>query len=50
MAYRPAPLLALRTLKSEIVVNLAEGQAETLTARDPDWLTNGKWGVIHFAP
>jgi uncharacterized protein with ATP-grasp and redox domains len=47
--YFPAPLLALRTLKSEIVVNLAAGQADSLTAQDPDWLTNGKWGVIQFA-
>lgn len=50
VAYSPAPLLALRTLKSEIVVNLAEGQAIALNAQDPDWLTNGKWGVIQFAP
>ncbi len=50
VAYFPVPLLALRTLKSEIVVNLAEGQAETLNAKDADWLTNGKWGVIQFAP
>ncbi|MFO7683138.1 MAG: damage-control phosphatase ARMT1 family protein [Chloroflexota bacterium] len=49
-AYFPAPLLALRTLKSEIIVNLAAGQAEALTAQDPDWLTNGKWGVIQFNP
>ena len=50
VAYFPVPLLALRTLKSEIVVNLAEGQVETLNAKDADWLTNGKWGVIQFSP
>ncbi|MBE2223906.1 MAG: protein-glutamate O-methyltransferase family protein, partial [Anaerolineae bacterium] len=50
VTYFPAPLLALRTLKSEIVVNLAEGQADALTTQDPDWLINGKWGVIQFAP
>ena len=50
VSYFPAPLLALRTLKSEIIVNLAHGQAKTLTSQDPDWLTNGKWGVIQFAP
>lgn len=50
VSYFPAPLLALRTLKSEIIVNLAEGQANTLTIQDPDWLTNGKWGIIQFSP
>ncbi|PID85977.1 MAG: hypothetical protein CSB13_05235 [Chloroflexi bacterium] len=50
VGYFPAPLLALRTLKSEIIVSLAEGQAATLSAQDPDWLINGKWGVIQFAP
>ena len=48
VSYFPAPLLALRTLKSEIIVNLAEGQADALTTQDPNWLTNGKWGVIQY--
>jgi len=50
VSYFPAPLLALRTLKSEIIVNLAENQANILNTQDPDWLTDGKWGVIQFAP
>lgn len=50
VSYFPAPLLALRTLKSEIIVGLGEGQANTRAAQDPDWLTNGKWGVIQFSP
>ena len=50
VSYFPAPLLALRTLKSEIIVNLAKGQANNLTTQDPDWLINGKWGVIQFSP
>ena len=45
-AYFPAPLLALRTLKSEIVLGLPAGEAERLRAEDPDWLVNGKRGVI----
>ena len=49
VSYFPAPLLALRTLKSEIIVGLAEGQSDAPAAQDPDWLTNGKWGVIQFA-
>jgi uncharacterized protein with ATP-grasp and redox domains len=45
-AYFPAPLLALRTLKSEIILGLQAGEAERLNAQDPDWLVNGQRGVI----
>lgn len=47
--YFPAPFLALRTLKSEIVAGLSPQQPAHLTAQDPDWLTNGHWGVIQLA-
>jgi hypothetical protein len=47
-AYFPAPFVALRTLKGEIMVGLAPGQAERLAAEDPAWLINGKRGVIHL--
>jgi hypothetical protein len=46
VSYFPAPLVALRTFKSELVVGLAEGQAEWLAAEDPAWLVNGQRGVI----
>ncbi len=45
-AHFPAPLVALRTFKSEVVAGLAHGQAEQAAAADPDWLVNGKRGVI----
>jgi len=44
--YFPAPLVALRTLKAEIIVGLAPGRAERLTAEDREWLVNGRRGVI----
>lgn len=44
----PAPFLALRTLKAEIIVGLQEGQAEALAADEPDWLVNGRRGLIHL--
>ena len=44
----PAPLAALRTIKSELVVGLRPGQAQTTARRDPHWLTDGRWGVIQF--
>ncbi len=46
--YFPAPLAALRTLKSEITVGLQLKQVEMLNNEDPNWQTNGKWGVIQF--
>ncbi len=50
MAYFPKPLLALRTLKSDGVVGLSQGQAEALDAVDPDWRVNGRRGVVQFKP
>ena len=46
--YFPTSLLILRTLKGEIIVNLKEGQAEKIEAEDPDWLINGKRGIIQY--
>jgi hypothetical protein len=47
-AYFPAPFLVLRTMKGEIQVGLAPGQAEALAAEDPDWLINGQRGLIQY--
>jgi uncharacterized protein with ATP-grasp and redox domains len=49
VTYCPAPLSALRTLKSEIVCGLNPGQPESTAAMDPDWMTGGRWGLIQFA-
>ncbi|MCD6469722.1 protein-glutamate O-methyltransferase family protein [Candidatus Bathyarchaeota archaeon] len=46
--YFPTSILILRTLKGEIIVDLKEGEAEKLEAEDPDWLINGKRGIIQF--
>lgn len=42
----PAPLMALRTLKSDPVVGLPAGMAERLDKEDAQWRVNGKRGVI----
>lgn len=49
VASRPAPLLALRTLKAELAAGLTPLQIERLHATDPDWMVNGRYGVIQFA-
>ena len=49
LAYRPAPLLALRVNKAELIVGLPPGKQEEMDAAHPGWLSNGQWGVIQFA-
>ncbi len=49
VSYVPVPLVALRTLKAELIVGLSPGQAEALAAVDPAWLVNGRRGVIQAA-
>jgi uncharacterized protein with ATP-grasp and redox domains len=44
-SYFPAPLLALRTLKSDPIVGLRPGQAAELDAQDPRWRVNAKRAV-----
>jgi hypothetical protein len=45
-SYFPAPLVALRTFKADLVVGLAPDVAERIQAEDPQWLVNGRRGVI----
>jgi uncharacterized protein with ATP-grasp and redox domains len=42
----PAPLVALRTLKSDAIVGLPVGLADNLDASDESWRVSGKRGVI----
>jgi hypothetical protein len=49
VCYFPTPLLALRTLKSEVVAGLSPTQIKTVTQDDPEWLINGHWGLIQWA-
>jgi hypothetical protein len=48
VSYLPAPMVALRTLKSEVAAGLKAEVLEELTIADPKWLTNGQWGVIQL--
>ena len=49
LAYFPAPILALRTVKAEIICGLQAGQAAFVQETDPNWMINGRWGVLQFA-
>lgn len=49
LAYAPAPLVALRTLKAELAAGLTAEQIARLNETDPEWMVNGRWGVIQFA-
>lgn len=48
-AHFPAPVVTLRTLKSEVIVGLRAGEVERLDAEDREWRVNGTRGVIQFA-
>ena len=48
-AYFPCPVVALRTLKAEILVGCNEKCTARAQALDKDWLVNGRFGVVHFS-
>lgn len=50
LGYFPAPLVALRTLKSDPIAGLPSGMAGQLDQIDPEWRVNGQRGVIQFKP
>ncbi|MBI4673982.1 MAG: protein-glutamate O-methyltransferase family protein [Chloroflexi bacterium] len=43
--YFPAPFVALRTLKSDVIVGLTAAQVDALNHADREWRVNGKRGV-----
>ena len=45
-AYFPAPLVSLRTMKAELIVGLSPGHAERLHEQDPEWMVDGRRGLI----
>lgn len=48
LAYFPAPIVALRTVKAEIACGMQPGQAERIADKDPYWMINGRWGMVQF--
>lgn len=47
--FLPVPLGAIRTLKSELALGMDPAQIQQVANRDPNWMVDGRWGVIHFA-
>jgi uncharacterized protein with ATP-grasp and redox domains len=48
VCYLPSPMVALRTLKSEVAAGIKSEVVDRLEASDSSWLTNGQWGLIQF--
>ncbi len=48
VSYFPAPLVALRTVKAEVAAGIPPERLRRLDEADPDWMTNGHWGLIQF--
>ncbi len=46
----PAPLLALRTIKSDTLVGVAPERQRALDAAEPGWRTTGTYGVAQVVP
>lgn len=47
--FNPAPLVALRTVKAEIISELPLTKAEELQKSDPEWMEKGVYGLIQFS-
>jgi len=47
-AYFPSPVVALRTLKSDVIVGLDAATVERLDRYDKSWRTRGKYAVVQF--
>ena len=40
--------ICIQFQKADVVVGLKEGQASKAQEVDPEWMTNGNWGLIQF--
>jgi uncharacterized protein with ATP-grasp and redox domains len=47
--YFPAPVAALRTVKSDVALGLPGGRLSTLDAAEPDWRVSGRYAMVQFA-
>ena len=47
--YWTIPMCALRMLKSEVCIGITAAQQLDCVEKDKNWLTSGRWGIIHTA-
>ena len=50
VCYLPSPMVALRTLKSEVAAGIPTDAIAKVAKSDSNWLTNGQWGLIQLVP
>lgn len=48
LGYAPAPVLLVRTCKSEVLAGAPPDRTEQARIDDPDFLINGQWGLLQF--
>nr|QZL12166.1 glutamate O-methyltransferase [Microvelia americana] len=46
--FRPAPLVAVRTMKADTVAGIDKDLFNSTFSKSPDWLISGQYGVIQF--
>ena len=46
--FKPAPLVAVRTLKAEIASGLEMEKAARVQSQDAEWMISGRYGVVQF--
>ncbi|KOB67790.1 Uncharacterized protein OBRU01_19291 [Operophtera brumata] len=44
----PAPIIAVRTVKADLICGLPKGKWDALNKIDAKWMEKGDYGVIHF--
>ncbi|XP_068624460.1 damage-control phosphatase ARMT1 [Battus philenor] len=44
----PAPIIAVRTVKADLICGLGKGKFEQIGKIDPKWMEKGDYGVIQF--
>ncbi len=48
--YFPAPFAVLRTMKSELVVDIDTETLEKLNKKETNWMVEGHYGIIRYCP
>ncbi|XP_034951776.1 damage-control phosphatase ARMT1-like isoform X2 [Chelonus insularis] len=47
--FQPTNLIALRTVKADLIVGISSDKAAELSHKDPNWMTTGQYGIISAA-